>query len=180
MSATILQRKVEIPERECAAEGCHVILPATRNPRPRQWCSEKCRKTKYSVPCIGCGAPLNGSDGRGPQAATRCVACANALNGAERKIWTPAACVLAIQEWAAEYGEHPSISDWSPTHCAFLGDPDRADRFREAEGQWPSFATVIHECGGWNEAIRAAGFEPRAPHGGAGNQYRRRSVRASA
>ncbi len=180
MSTTIPQRQVEIPERECAAEGCHVILPATRQPRPKQWCSDRCRKTKYSVPCMDCGAPLGGSDGRGEGAPVRCVPCSNARIGAEAKIWTRAACLLAIQEWAAEYGDAPAIADWSPTHAAILGDYERGRRFREADGQWPSFATVIRNCGGWNEAICAAGFTPRAAHGGGGNEHRRRSARASA
>jgi hypothetical protein len=36
---------------------------------------------------------------------------------------------------------------------------------------------VIGEFGSWNAAIAAAGFEPRAAHGGGGNQLRRRKVR---
>jgi hypothetical protein len=179
--APLLQRKVEIPERECAAEGCHVILSATRNGRPRVWCSDRCRKTKYSVPCVDCGAPLNGSDGRSENAAVRCHPCAMVKAGADRKTWTRAACLLAIREWAAEYGDPPAIPDWSTAHAeSVLGDYDRARRFREAEGRWPSFGTVIRNCGGWNAAIRAAGFEPRPAHGGGGNQYRRRGMRASA
>ncbi len=40
------------------------------------WCSDRCRKTQYSSPCVDCGKALNGSDG--PNARLRCVACAAA------------------------------------------------------------------------------------------------------
>lgn len=163
----------------CHAQGCTNELPPPKTPgQARKWCSDRCRKSQYSVPCEDCGAPLNGSDGRGRNAPRRCVRCNNIAQGAESKVWTSTAVVLAIQEWAAEYGEPPAVPDWNP-HTAehVLHDPARARRFREAGGQWPNFKTVYREWGSWNAAIKAAGFTPRAPHGGGGNGARHRSVR---
>jgi hypothetical protein len=96
-----------------ACQACGVALRPNRG-RPRKWCSDRCRKTQYSAPCADCGKPLNGSGGRGPNAAKRCAACAAVASGEERKIWTRDAIVLAIQEWAYEYGEPPGVADWNP------------------------------------------------------------------
>jgi hypothetical protein len=167
----------------CLGRGCHnLLLPRhLRGPSCRRevkWCSERCRKTKYSVPCVDCGTLLNGSGGRGPDAAVRCVQCANAHNGADRKIWTREAVVSAMREWAALYGEPPAEPDWNPHRADDLGDPDRANRFRLAYGRWPWFNTVFRAWGSWNAALVAAGFEPRPAHGGGVNVARRRNQRA--
>lgn len=166
----------------CQGRSCTNETPIDqRNGEPRKWCSEKCRKTKYSVPCVDCGYPLNGSDGRGENAAMRCNQCASIKSGDERKIWTPQAVVLAMQEWAAEYGEPPSSHDWDSWHAEHvLHDPARADRFRSADGRWPTLTSVCRAWGSWNAAIEAAGFAPRLPHGGGENVQRRRSQRAKA
>lgn len=169
----------------CQGRGCHnLLLPKhMRGPAVRRevlWCSDRCRKTKYSVPCVDCGEPLNGSDGRGPNAPMRCVLCSGRWNGSERKVWTRAAIVLAMQEWAAEYGDAPAMPDWDPTQAEIINDSARADRFRAAAGRWPTTTTVFKEWRSWNTALVAAGFQPRAPHGGGGNEQRMRSMRAKA
>lgn len=161
-------------------EACGTALPPDGPHRPRKWCSERCRKTKYSVPCVDCGVPLNGSDGRGPNAPTRCNPCASAKSGAEHKMWTRPVIVLAIQEWANEHGEPPAQTDWSPTHARLLGDQERADRWFALSGRYPHMNTVVREFGSWNEGIAAAGFTPRVAHGGGGNERRRRRFKAAA
>lgn len=164
----------------CQGRGCHNLLKPSVGSRPRQWCSEQCRKTKYSVPCIDCGTPLNGSDGRGPNSALRCVPCANAIKAAKSMIWSQETIAHAMRRWAAEYGEPPAVPDWSPNHARALGDEARARRFEDAAGRWPWFTHAVLRFGSWNAAIAAAGFEPRRADGGGGNVARRRSVRAKA
>jgi hypothetical protein len=105
--------------RTFTCQGCGKTGPLT-NPhdRRRKWCSDRCRKqTLYGGTCIDCGAPTNGSDGRGPHAAERCVSCAAAINGTRlRARWEPerrddwdrlAEMYLAgasLSEIAAEFG----------------------------------------------------------------------------
>lgn len=94
--------------------------------------------------------------------------------------WTPEVIVERIREWAAEHGgEPPGIVDWNPHLSRLkLGDERRALRF-EIDDRWPWFSSVIARFGSWNEAIRAAGFEPRQANGGGDNYYRRRDQRAA-
>lgn len=138
----------------------------------------RARKDSYAQPCVECGAPTSGSEGRREE--PRCQPCTAIKNGDERKIWTREAVVLAIQEWAAEHGEPPAVCDWGPTYARILHDEDRARRFEVADGCWPHAVTVRRMCGSWAAALTAAGFEPRAPHGGGGNELRRRSARQRA
>jgi len=162
-------------------DGCGAELPPPRNPGPpRRWCSGRCRKkTLYSRPCVDCGAPLNGNAGNGPSAPTRCPACSNVVSGTARKVWTREAILMAIRDWALEYGEPPSMPDWDPWRARHrLGDDGRARRFEAADGRWPNFTVPVLEFGSWNAAIAAAGFEPRARGGGGGNNARRRKAAA--
>lgn len=63
--------------------------------------------------------------------------------------------VEAIQRWNAEVGEPPTFPGW-------LGgksdDP-------ESGVKWPDPRMVATAFGSWNNAIAAAGFEPRKPNG---------------
>jgi hypothetical protein len=64
--------------------GCGVLIHKNwRGPDPK-WCSERCRKEQYAGRCIDCGARTSGSDGHGPNAPKRCVACAVPIIAAER------------------------------------------------------------------------------------------------
>jgi hypothetical protein len=119
---------------------------------------------------VDCGAKTRFGAERARVPEPRCDPCARAY----RKIWTPEAIVCAVQEWNAVYGEPPAIADWNPW-CARhdYHDEARARRF-ETDACWPIFSVVIREFGNWNTAIIAAGFEPRAGHGGAGNHFRQR------
>jgi hypothetical protein len=57
-------------------QACGKPLPPDKTNRPRKWCSDRCRKTQYAMPCVDCGTATNGSWGRGPRAPQRCHACA--------------------------------------------------------------------------------------------------------
>lgn len=139
----------------------------------------RARKDSYAGICVDCGEPTSGSEGRREE--PRCHPCAVALANDERTIWTSAALVCAIQEWAHEYGEPPGVIDWSPYDARTrLHDEARARRFEDADGQWPWFTHVVRVFGSWNAGIDAAGFTPREAHGGGGNVQRRRSARAKA
>lgn len=139
----------------------------------------RARKNSYAQSCVDCGAPTSGSEGRRDE--PRCYPCANALAVAGRTIWTREAVVLAMQEWAAEYGEPPGAADWNPRLAERkLNDPERAARFRGADGRWPWTTNVYAAWGSWNAAMRAAGFTPRAPVSTSESYKRRRDMRAKA
>ena len=75
---------------ECA--GCGEMFPVRKKKalNRAKWCSERCRKAQYSSPCVDCGAPTNGSDGRGPNAAKRCQKCSSTHTGQlQRDKWAP-------------------------------------------------------------------------------------------
>jgi hypothetical protein len=141
----------------------------------------RARKDSYAGSCVDCGTPTSGWEGRRED--PRCLLCASRKCAEERRIWTRGAVILAIQEWAHEHGEHPAMPDWNPWYARHeINDEARAARAEEniAAGRHPWPVSVIRAFGTWNAAIRAAGFEPRPPHGGGGNGARHRSVRARA
>jgi len=91
----------------------------------------KQRKERYRQPCVDCGAPTSGSDGR--RAEPRCIPCASARSGASLMVWTPGRVIEAIQEWARIYGEPPSSDDWNPWAARNdLHDEERARRWERA------------------------------------------------
>lgn len=143
--------------------------------RVREWCSERCRKAQYDKQCSDCGARISGTD---PGKTTgRCAVCAKAAFSAGVR----EGHLGAIREWAAIHGEPPATPDWCAYRCRFLGDEARAQRAEAALAEgWPSARAVINSFGSWNEAIRAAGFEPRAPVATAANHRRSRRARAAA
>lgn len=133
----------------------------------------KQRKVGYRGTCEDCGRPTDGGNGR-DNAPKRCFTCASA-HRTSKMVWPRAAVLEAIRAWAAEHGEPPAIADWCPTMArSTLHDEERARRWELADGTWPHFQTVCRRFGTWSAAIEAAGFTPRAPHGGDGNQDRRR------
>ena len=135
------------------------------------------RKDSYARPCMDCGAPTSGGEGR--KSEPRCQDCANRLNGVKATVWTRDRIIGAIRWWADSYGDPPAVPDWSPTTARYLGDEARALRFERHHdaGQVPWFMTVVRMFLSWNAAIEAAGFVPRQPNGGGGNQLRRRRMR---
>lgn len=139
-----MARGTLVGQVSCQAPGCENRIDQYSGGRPRKWCSERCRKQQYRGVCVDCGAPTDGSDGRG-NAATRCADCAVAHRHAERR-WTPDTVVAAIQTWADEHGRPPTSKEW----------------LHAAPGVHPNATVVLHEHGSWNAAIAAAGFWPCA------------------
>ena len=76
-----------------------------------------------------------------------------------RGYWTREAIIDAIHSWTSTYGEPPRATDWRPATALRNGQPERAARF--SEGLWPHASTVLKRFGRWNDAIYAAGYEPR-------------------
>lgn len=106
------------------------------------------RKRRYDLECVLCGGRVDGtSPGKMHDPANPvCLDCAPG----HYAVWTRDAIVLCIQEWADEHGGVP------PAACDFL-------RARAADLPVPSVNNVQRRFGSWNEAIRAAGFEPHHP-----------------
>jgi hypothetical protein len=73
--------------------------------------------------------------------------------------WSKQTVIAAIREWARLYGAPPVAGEWNPSLAKRLGHNERVERFYA--GRWPNYRTVVNVLGGWNEAIRAAGFAPR-------------------
>jgi AraC-like DNA-binding protein len=63
-----------------------------------------------------------------------------------RRKWSGQQMIEKIQEWTAEYGSPPMSREW-----------------RKSSERWPTQSCVCTCFGTWNNAIRAAGFEPRPP-----------------
>lgn len=123
---------------------------------------ERERKDRYANDCLDCGKRLDGSDGT--KSAVRCVACANVIAGAARKVWTREKIIAAIQEWAAEHGQPPTTTNWHPGHARAIGHPELSAAYEAEPDRWPSHTQVCREfqdVGSWNAAIAAAGFTPR-------------------
>lgn len=87
---------------------------------------------RSGVTCPRCGKPRNRTSN-----GDRCMACkmfdtlrANAVGGVE-----------ALQSWAREHGEPPSVEEW------------------QGSGRRPLQTTLHTTFGSWSEAIRAAGLD---------------------
>lgn len=92
-----------------------------------------------------------------------------APNNGGRTKWRRSDVIAAIRRWSACYGAPPAAGEWNPSMARRLGHNERVERFYEQ--RWPNYRTVVKIFGGWNEAIRAAGLEPR-PRGGRPGQSR--------
>jgi hypothetical protein len=125
--------------RECA--GCGELFPIrNKMARKAKWCSERCRKAQYSTPCVDCGGPTGGSNGRGEHASKRCVAC-DLVYRTETAEWTRDTIIAAIRRWALEHGEPPTAPDW-----------------RRRGDYWPGASMVLRIFGLWADAVETAGF----------------------
>jgi hypothetical protein len=87
-------------------------------------------------------------------------------NGVEPVKWTKANVIAAIQDFFLEYGRPPTSLDWNPWLVAKGPAREAAiERFND-DACWPKVRDV---CGQgrafqrWNDAIKAAGFEPWRP-----------------
>ena len=74
--------------------------------------------------------------------------------------WTRERIVIAIQGFATEFGRLPTIAEWSPAQARASGNRTwLAEQY--AERDWPCASSVTRMFGGWANAMREAGFEPR-------------------
>lgn len=67
--------------------------------------------------------------------------------------------IAAIVAWTKRYAEPPTQADWDPVRARRFGQPWRMVRYRS--GDWPSLNTVLYHFGSLNEAVSAAGLQPR-------------------
>jgi hypothetical protein len=160
---------------ECIVCGTPLPPPSSHYDHRRKYCSERCRKSTYGQACVDCGTrTTHGAEGP-KMAEPRCGPCSRQ----HRVIWTAEKIIERIQAWATVYGEPPAMPDWNPWDARHrLRDEARAERFEA--GSWPTFRSVVERFGTWNAGITAAGFAPRAAHGGGGNELRHRDHRSKA
>lgn len=105
-------------------------------------------KARQKKRCIDCGAKVW-------MTSVRCPQCASKAQRSKR-VWTRERVIKAMQEWAkANNGHPPTVKDWShaseenPSATSLSGYPSAPFK-------------------SWNEAIKAAGFEPRRSGPGPG------------
>lgn len=157
--------------------GCGGPLPPARGTKPRKWCSERCRKASYGDRCVDCGARTSFGAERARIPEPRCPRCSDIAG----TWWTRDRVLARVREWAEAFGEPPAMADWDLWFAEHaLHDRARADRFRMADGYWPTTVTVIRMFGSWNAGIRAAGFSPRFRYGSRENAARRRERNGAA
>lgn len=140
------------------------------------------RKRSYGRACVVCGRRTDGSNGRAaaPRYCREHAASSPEVREARTK-WPKSRIIACIRWWADEYGSPPAIIDWNPYFARHkVHDEERARRAERliANGTIPWFTTVVFHFGSWSAGLEAAGFARRAPHGGGGNQARRRKVAA--
>lgn len=179
--------RAELLARVAAGTPCATAANQLGVPRAtaHQWATDpdgshnRARKRRYDTECVDCGAWVSGHSGRRDE--PRCLPCIAKINGEARTVWTRELVIARIREWVYLYGEPPAICDRGPSMArSELHDEQRAVRFEQANGHWPWFTVVVRRFGSWNAALEAAGFTPRANHGGSGNQFRRRRMRRAA
>jgi hypothetical protein len=76
--------------------------------------------------------------------------------------WTQELVIQGIQEYAKKYGRPPTSVAWNVAMARREGRQDLVDRFY-ADGCWPHISTIQRFFPKWNDAIKAAGFEPLRP-----------------
>lgn len=74
--------------------------------------------------------------------------CFNCYSNTIKK-WDKATVVAALKKYAAQHNCIPTAHKWQ--------------RFRN-NPEIPSYTSIINVFGRWNNAIEAAGFEPREPY----------------
>jgi hypothetical protein len=98
---------------------------------------DRARKRKYLKRCQTCGALCHGDY------------CRDHANTGKPSKWTREAVIEAIQEWEIEHGRPPTCPEWSK---------------RKGLPGWVPTVNIVYRIfgkGGWNKAIKAAGFTPR-------------------
>lgn len=80
-----------------------------------------------------------------------------------RRLWSRAEIITALQDWAAEHGRTPTFQDFDP-----------------APPNCPGRQTVVNRFGKWRDGIRAAGLEPVPPGHGPGRPRKNDKKKRSA
>lgn len=140
-------------------EGCGKTdtYESTGRGRRRKWCSERCRKNSYSMPCQRCGAPMTGCNGRGPNAPVTCKSCAASISadpGVRRELWAGRVGAVTFTD--------DDLVDAVTRATDHLGHVPTCNEYR-ALGWAPSYATITQRIG-WNEALTRAGLPTRTAH----------------
>lgn len=84
--------------------------------------------------------------------------------------WTVELVLDKIRDWVELYGEPPTAMAWNPAQARARDREDVIVDF--VAGDWPHASTVQKLCGGWNKAIKAAGFEPLTAEDGASRRMK--------
>lgn len=117
---------------------------------------EEERKHRVYGTCADCGGKtFNGGSRNCPE---RCAVCAPK----HRRQTTEREIIAAIHDWHRRYGRQPTSMDWNVSLARVKAHPERLAQIEAAheERDWPWVPTTQAVFGSWNDAIRAAGFEP--------------------
>lgn len=139
-------------------QGLSVSAIAARLDRPRatvaRWldpdstAKDRERKQRYGGTCGSCGGRTSGTRSGYSRVPKLCGDCSRRQRH-NAKRWTREAIIEAIQEWERQHGRPPVATEWQRKD----GD-DSHPVLGSVYGAHGEFAT-------WNDAIVAAGFEPR-------------------
>lgn len=142
----------EIADRTgVACSTVHDVLTDPTGERARE------RKRRYERACVGCGQTINPNGIRAET--TRCRRCVDAEIRRQTDRWI----LESFVEWHERFGAPPSSYDWNPhaiRYKGWVGSQWRLRRYESTGRVWPPVPTVQEHFGTWNNALRAAGFEP--------------------
>lgn len=161
----------------CQHPGCHNLLHQRTTGRAPKWCSDRhSKQTMYARYCIDCGTQLNGSNGNGPNAATRCRPCNDKQTTQPTERWI----IDSIHEWHHLFGRPPTAMEWSPAQARHKGRPDLVEQHKQTGRPWPAPSTVIKRFGSWNQALQAEpGITPVAQGQRRDPEAHRNAIRAA-
>ncbi len=87
----------------------------------------------------------------------RCQSCNRIHARAASQAWI----IDRVRAWADRFGDPPGAADWNRAPSIRARNPAAALRQDEASDEhWPALFGVVSTFGSWNNAIRAAGFQP--------------------
>lgn len=119
---------------------------------------QRARRRRYQGTCSECGAPTDGSNGRGKAPSLYREHSAEAQRSAYL-FWTRDRIIASIHEWVDEHGRRPVAADWLR---AVEGSPGQYIRNPRSEWvgkrRWPSVSCIQREFGSWANALEAAGL----------------------
>lgn len=116
----------------------------------------RARRERYRGRCAFCGKPTSGAEGRS-RAPTRCrdhpdLDAQMKARGVNR--WTRETVISELQRLGRELGRAPAVGDYFQQH-------GRSSRPVVVEGMVGIYNAARCLFGSWNNALTAAGFEPR-------------------